>query len=221
MKVLVVAPHMDDEALGAGGAIARHVADGDEVDVCFVAHRAYDHLFDEARNAVEQECARRAKAVLGYREAFYLELPDERLDQSLQQLIIALEGVARARPPDVVYLPHLGDNNQDHRAVFQAARVVFRPAVSPHVRQVLCYEVPSSTDASPPLHDTAFLPNCYMNIAQFLNRKLEAVRCYEAESRPFPHPRSEEALRNLAARRGIESGFVAAEAYVILRDRRS
>jgi LmbE family N-acetylglucosaminyl deacetylase len=212
---------MDDEALGVGGAIARHVAEGDVVCVCFIAHRVYGHVFDERRNAVEQECARRAQAVLGYREAVFLNLPDERLDVSVQQIIIELEGVVHHRPPDAVYLPHPGDNNQDHRAVFNAARVVFRPAASPQVRQLLCYEVPSSTDASPPVHEAAFLPNCYVNIAPVLERKLEAVRCYETESRSFPHPRSEAALRNLAERRGIEGGFPAAEAYVILRDRRS
>lgn len=218
MRVLVVAPHMDDEALGAGGVIARHVAEGDDVSVCFVAHRAYDHVFDEAKNKAERACALRAKSVLGYQDAVFLDLPDERLDLNIQQIIIGLEATTGPRPPDVVYLPHRGDNNQDHRAVFEAARVAFRPSATPRLRQLLCYEVPSSTDQSPPLPECAFLPNRYVNIAPFLERKLEAFRCYGTEQRPFPHPRSEQALTILAQRRGIASGFVAAEAFLILRD---
>ena len=221
MRILVVAPHMDDEVLGAGGVIARHVEDGDDVAVCFVAHRVYGHTFDEARNAAERACAIRARAVLGYGDAVFLDLPDERLDLSLQQIIIALERIVDASRPDIVYLPHRGDNNQDHRAVFEAARVVFRPVATPYLRRLLCYEVPSSTDQSPPLPETAFLPNAYVGIEHVLDRKLEAFHAYESERREFPHPRSERAIRNLAERRGIESGFAAAEAFVILRDRRA
>ncbi len=217
--VLVVAPHMDDETLGLGGVIARHVAEGDQVDVCFVAHRVYQHRFDEAANVRERGHALLARSVLGYRNAVFLDLPDERLDASVQQIVIALEEQIAHRPA-VVYLPHRGDNNQDHRAVFAAARVVFRPAASPWLRRLLCYEVPSSTEQSPPLPETAFLPNYYVNIELFVDKKFEAVRCYETERRVFPHPRSEEALRNLAGRRGIEAGFSAAEAFMILRDRR-
>ena len=219
MRVLVVAPHMDDEALGAGGVIARHVDQGDEVHVCFIAHRVYDHTFDEARNRAERECALKAKEVLGYKEATFLDLPDERLDTCIQVIIIPLEQKVQALTPEVVYLPHRGDNNQDHRAVFQAAQVAVRPTATPYLQKVLCYEVPSSTEQSPPVPEAAFLPNCYINIVQYLDKKLDALRCYQSEMRQFPHPRSEEAVRILARRRGIESGFMAAEAFLILRDR--
>lgn len=219
MRVLVVTPHMDDEVLGTGGVIARHVDQGDEVQVCFIACRVYNHRFDEARNQLETKCAMRAKDVLGYKEAHFLNLPDERLDACLQDIIIPLEQRVEALAPEVVYLPHRGDNNQDHRAVFQAAQVVFRPVATPFLRRLLCYEVPSSTEQSPPMSETAFLPNYYVNVGTYLERKLEALRCYETERREFPHPRSEEAVRILAQRRGVESGFQAAEAFLILRDR--
>lgn len=219
MRVLVVTPHMDDEVLGTGGVIARHVDQGDKVHVCFIACRVYNHQFDEARNQLEANCAMKAKDVLGYKEAHFLNLPDERLDACLQDIIIPLEQRVGALAPEVVYLPHRGDNNQDHRAVFQAAQVVFRPVATPYLRRLLCYEVPSSTEQSPPIPEAAFLPNCYVNVGSYLERKLEALRCYETEQRRFPHPRSEEAVRILAQRRGVESGFAAAEAFLILRDR--
>ncbi|MCG3773186.1 MAG: N-acetyl-alpha-D-glucosaminyl L-malate deacetylase 1 [Nitrosomonadaceae bacterium] len=219
MKVLVVAPHMDDEALGVGGTIARHVKGGDDVHVCCVAHRVYNHQYDEKKNRVEIQCAQQAQAVLGYKELRFLNLPDERLDVCLQDIIIPLEGYLKEAQPEVVYINHRGDNNQDHRAVFQAAMVALRPASNPGIRRILCYETPSSTDQAPALPETAFLPNSYINIESYLEKKIAAWRCYQTEMRAFPHPRSELAVNLLAQRRGIESGFSAAEAFVVLRDR--
>jgi len=219
MRVLVVAPHMDDEVLGTGGFIARHVEQGDEVHVCFVAHRIYDHKFDDGHNRVERVCSLKAKDILGYKEATFLNLPDERLDTCIQEIIIPLEQKVRALTPEVVYLPHRGDNNQDHRAVFQAAQVVFRPAATPYLRRLLCYEVPSSTEQSPPVPEAAFLPNYYVDISGQIERKIQALACYGTELRSFPHPRSPGGLRVLAGYRGMASGFEAAEAFLVIRER--
>jgi LmbE family N-acetylglucosaminyl deacetylase len=218
MRVLVVAPHMDDEVLGCGGTIARHVAGGDDVQVCIVAHRVYGHQFDEAKNRFEVACTHAAREILGYRETVFLDLPDERLDSSLREILIPLEDRLAQFDPETVYIPHRGDINQDHRAVFQAAMIALRPHASPGVRRILSYEVPSSTDQAPPFPEYAFLPACYVNIGAFLERKIEAFRCYRTEGRPYPHPRSEEGLLTVARKRGTESGFPAAEAFVVVRD---
>lgn len=219
MRVLVVAPHMDDEVLGAGGTTARHVARGDEVYVCFVAHRVYAHRYDEEKCRFEMQCAEQAQSVLGYKALRFLNLPDERLDACLQDIIIPLEEFVAEIAPEVVYINHRGDNNQDHRAVFQAAMVALRPAANPRLRTLLCYETPSSTEQAPPVAEAAFMPNCYINVTPYLERKLEALRCYHTEKRAFPHPRSEESVKILAQRRGIESSFPLAEAFMVLRDR--
>ena len=219
MKVLVIAPHMDDEVLGAGGTIARHVADDDEVYVCFVTNRAYDHKYDAELIQFEKECALKAKDVLGYKEAEFLGLKDERLDACLQDIIIPLEAYTRKIKPETIYVCHGGDNNQDHCAVFNAAMVVVRTyAASAH--SVLCYEIASSTEQAPPFQERAFLPNAYVNIDKYLAKKLAALACYSTETKEFPHPRSVKSLEALALKRGYESNFEAAEAFVIVRHRR-
>lgn len=219
MKVLIVSPHMDDEVLGVGGVIARHVQQGDHVHVCFIAHRVYGHVFDPQRNDTERGCALDAKRVLGYQDVSFFDLADERLDACVQDIIIPLERLVGQQQPETAYVPHRGDNNQDHRAIFEAMQVVFRPAASGYLRRLLSYEVPSSTDQAPPMQEAAFLPNCYVDISAYIDQKLHALACYETELRQFPHPRSPEGVRVLASYRGMASGYQAAEAFHTLRDR--
>lgn len=216
-KVMVLAPHMDDEVLGCGGTICKHKAMSDKVTVIFFAHRIYNHRFDEKKNAIEKGHALKAKKVLGYDNALFLNLNDERLDACLQDIIIPLEKNINKIKPDVIYLPFRQDNNQDHRAVFDAARVALRPAATPFIKEVNMYEVPSSTEQSPPLSETAFLPNFYVDIERFIDKKIRGLLCYERESRRYPHPRSREAVKILAQKRGSEIGYIYAESFLNIR----
>lgn len=216
-KILIIAPHMDDEVLGCGGIIAKHKDSGDNVTVIFIAHRVYNHRFDEQRNNTEKSHAIKAKGVLCYDEAIFLDLPDERLDTAVQDIIIPLEKNIDAIKPSTVYIPFRGDNNQDHRAVFDAVRVALRPTATAYINHIYMYEVPSSTDQSPPLFESAFLPNYYVDIKEFIDNKINALRCYETESRQYPHPRSEKGINVIAQKRGIESGFEYAEAFIMIR----
>lgn len=219
MKILIIAPHMDDEVLGCGGTISRYVNEGHDVHVVFVAHRIYNHVFDKTANEREKECALRAKDILGYQTATFLDLNDERLDVCLQDIIIPLETVVQKSAPDLVFLCHSGDNNQDHRAVFHAARVALRPLATPFIKKIICYEVPSSTEQSPPSYIDYFIPNIFVNIDETLQIKLDALKMYDRECRSFPHPRSDRAVEVLAFKRGIESGYNAAEAFMLSRER--
>ena len=217
-RVLVIAPHMDDEVLGCGGTIARHVDRGDEVTVCFMANRAYDHEYRDEWIAREEAAAERAREVLGYQRAIYLRLPDEQLDRSQIALITPLESVIADVRPEVVYQNHRGDNHQDHRAVFDAIRVACRPHGSVPIRCLRVYETLSSTDQSPQLSEWLFQPTYWVVIADVLQRKLEALACDEVEGREFPHPRSIEGVRVQAKRRGMDCAVEAAEAFMTLRD---
>jgi LmbE family N-acetylglucosaminyl deacetylase len=175
-------------------------------------------VYDEALISKEELAAAEAKSVLGYQDIHLLGLPDERLDGVLQEIIIPLEKLYNQVKPDIVFINHRGDNNQDHRAVFNAAMVVCRPYASVQLKSLYSYEVPSSTDQAPPLPENAFLPNLYVNISDHMDRKLCALKCYQKELRSFPHPRSIEGVSTYAKKRGSEVGMAAAEAFVVLRD---
>lgn len=209
---------MDDEVLGCGGTIARHVDEGDRVEVCVVCNRAYGRTYDHGAIEVEKTSTRRAKEILGYSRLSFLDLPDEHLYTELQALLEALENTLAELKPDVVYTCHAGDLHQDHQSVAQASNVALRAIAAPFVRRILAYEIPSSTEQTFPTTLETFTPNVFVDIEAQMDRKLKAMAAYERESRLFPHPRSEEMLRARALVRGSQCGRAAAEAFVLLRE---
>ena len=213
----MIAPHLDDEVLGCGGAIGYHLDCGDTVAVCFVANRVYHHVYDEDLMSIQREHALNAKEKLGYHELQFLDLPDERLDQSIQKIIISLEDYVEAFRPEIVYSPFRYDNHQDHQAVGKAAQVVFRPQNAEFVRLWIMYETPSSTEQAPNVVSPTFQPNVYYDIAPYLDRKLAALECYETEARSYPTPRSPEGIKALSMKRGMEAGLSYAEAFILVR----
>lgn len=220
MDVLVIAPHMDDEVLGPGATVARHVQQGDHVTVCITCNRAYDREYDEDAIAQEKDCTRRARKVLGYDDLRFLDLPDERVDDRFQDLLDGLEETVGTAQPEVTYVPYAGDLHQDHRTVAHGANIALRAHAAPSVRRVLAYEVPSATEQTFPDADEGFTPNVYVDVADQFETKLDAMAEYERESRDFPHPRSPQMLTARARKRGAEAGMEAAEAFTLLRETR-
>ncbi len=216
--VLIVAAHTDDEALGCGGTIARHVAEGDVVNAIFMAdgvssrsEAAQDDL--ENRNAA----AEHAREILGIRENVYLRLPDNRLDSlPLIEVIQRLEPIIRKLRPNIIYTHHHGDLNVDHRITHQAVLTACRPMPSCTVQAIYAFEVMSSTDWATPTAQP-FIPNHYVDISAQLNIKLDALKAYQLEMRDAPHSRSTEHLSALARHRGYSVGMVAAEAFMTIR----
>ena len=213
----MIAPHMDDEVLGVGGTICRHIEKKDLVRVCFVCNRAYGHKYVKKFIKTEKENALEAKNILGYQEHAFLDMNDERLDAGLIEAIISIEKAVKGFKPNIAYIPHRGDNNQDHRAVFEASMVALRSFSSPYVREIHAYECPSSTEQSSPSRENIFVPNRYSDITQFMHKKKEALNCYQREKREFPHPRSIRAIEAWAMKRGAEAYLKYAESFEVVR----
>jgi len=218
MKVLVVAAHPDDEAAGAGCAIARHVAAGDAVSTMFltdgVSARAAAR---DADATARRRCAEKAAQILGYHDLHFHSFPDNGMDTvPLLDVARAIEKVAADVDPDIVYTHHAGDLNVDHKIALRAALTCFRPLPASKVKRILAFEVPSATgwDFDAP----AFTPNVFLNAEGFLVKKLDALDAYEAEVRPFPHARSRMSLEARAVAWGSQVGIVAAEPFVLIRE---
>lgn len=220
MKVLTVAAHPDDETLGAGGAMAWHAAQGDEVWVCILTDGVTSR-HDQVE--LQAECAQRACDTLGVKRLVLVGLPDQRLDTLCQlDVITPIEQCIAELQPDVVLTHFAGDVNEDHRIVARACMVATRPLAGTSVRRVASFQVPSSTDWAPAQPGGAFAPNLYVDISDHLETKLTAMKAYAGahvnEMRPYPHPRSAEALTAYAQAHGVASGMLAAEPFVLLRE---
>lgn len=217
-NVLVVAAHPDDEALGCGGTLKRHSTRGDKVHILFLADGVSSR--DGAMTGLEerQAAATDAANLMGAQPPKFLMFADNRLD-TVPQLEIskAIEDYAREVSPTIVYTHHGGDLNVDHRIVHQCAMVAFRPIAGSKVKGIFAFETASSTEWSMSGIGSVFDPDRFVDISVTLELKLELLRLYEKEMRPFPHPRSEEAVRALAKWRGASSGLAAAEAFMTMR----
>lgn len=215
-KILVIAPHPDDEVLGCGGTIAKYSKQGDEVYLCVIT-KAYTPDWSEEFIKNRPKEVEAAKRILGIKRVYFLDFPTVKLDTVPQkELIEAISWVIKEVGPEALYLPHIGDINNDHRLVFESALVASRPFSAPTVKRILSYETLSETEYGTMLK--VFIPNVYEDISGIFDLKLKAMKVYKDQLKSFPHPRSLEAIEVLAKKRGSEARFNLAEAFMLIRE---
>ncbi len=216
-RLLVIAPHPDDEILGPGGTIARFSQAGGEVTVLTVT-ADLPPLYPEGMYERELAEARLAQGIVGVKESIYLGKPAVLLEQvSVPELNEEILAVVRQVEPDVVLVPYY-DRHVDHRRVFEAAMVACRP-VGPgrEITMLAAYETISETHWNAPHLEPNFTPNWYVDVTEHIEAKLEAMACYETQLQAFPSARSLEALRALALLRGSQVGLGFAEGFQVVR----
>lgn len=217
MNVLVIAPHDDDEVLGVGGTIAKHVSRGDHVYVCIVTSGTAPLFTQEDMEVLARETSR-VHSFLGIEHTYFLGFPAAMLeDVPRYQLNQHLMDVVFETKPDVVYLPHFGDMQKDHTLTAEAAMVGLRPKYDHVVKEIYAYETLSETEWNIPHSKNVFIPNVYSDISDFLEVKLKALSMYTTQVAPFPNPRSLEAVESLAKLRGSTINRKAAEAFYLIR----
>jgi LmbE family N-acetylglucosaminyl deacetylase len=224
-NVLIFAAHPDDEVLGCGGTMARHVAMGDRVHTVFLADgvTARGSSADPAPFRAEidrrQSAARAASALLGAQPPRFLSFPDNRMDAlDILDIVKAVETVIAEVKPALVYTHHGGDLNIDHVLTHRAVITACRPLPGRSVRAIYAFETLSATEWSSTAIGEAFRPTCFVDISSQIDLKLRALACYGEEIPPSPHARSLEAVKALAVVRGSASGLPAAEAFQVLRE---
>jgi LmbE family N-acetylglucosaminyl deacetylase len=215
--VLVVAAHPDDEILGCGGTLARHVAADDIVHIIILADGETSRGNIDTLVKRTQD-AERAAAVLGVNLYRLLGLPDNRLDQlPLLDIVQLIEPAISEIRPTIVYTHHGGDLNIDHKITHRAVLTACRPLPDSTIRAIYTFETPSSTEWSSGQQDFPFTPIHIVDISKTLDQKMAALGCYASEMRAFPHARSYEAIESMARFRGAQFGLEAAEVFGVIR----
>jgi LmbE family N-acetylglucosaminyl deacetylase len=217
--LLVIAPHPDDETLGCGGTLLKLKTQGANVHwlivttIVGVPGFSNDQAHKRARE-IDQVATE-----YGFDGVHKCELPTARLDTlSKGELVGAVAEVIKNLKPDTILLPYRNDVHSDHAAVFDAAVSATKTFRSPFVRSIYAYETLSETDFGIRPDDPGFRPNLYIDIGDYLDKKIATMKIFDGEMGEFPFPRSEECIRALATLRGAQANCQAAEAFMILKE---
>ena len=222
-RILVVAAHPDDEILGAGGTLARHVAQSDEVFALILGEgqtSRWSSRESSDKQAVEElrKDTLAAAEVIGFSKTWSADLPDNRFDTvALLDIVKCVEKYTALIRPEIVYTHHAEDLNIDHRITFEAVLTAARPIGDYSVKEIYAFETVSSTEWNYGSRSKSFCPNVCVDIEAFFERKCEAMKEYRSELCRFPHPRSLEMLDAAARRWGATVGKTYAEAFELIR----
>lgn len=217
--VLCVAAHPDDEILGCGGTLAKHVIAGDAVHIVFMADgetsRQGAAIADIVRRQ-QQSIAAARELGIDEKRLTHIGYQDQRMDKAaFLDIVQALEQATALIKPEIIYTHYAHDLNEDHRITCRAVQTAFRPHHLCSVKALYSFETPSSTEWA--FGDYPFSPNWFEDISGVpIDRKFHALNAYRSEMRAWPHPRSALGVQTLASLRGSRVGFQAAEAFKLL-----
>ena len=217
--VLVVAPHPDDESLGAGGTLLHHKKKGDNVHWLIMTTTVGDDRFDISFTSKRTKEIERVSKAFGFSSTTILNFHPATLDHiPLIDLIDKISNVFHKIKPSIIYLPYRGDAHSDHKIVFDACISCTKSFRYPYVKSIRVYETLSETDFSLNSDLNGFTPNYYVNIEKYITTKVKILNIFTSEMKPPPFPRNEESIKALALLRGQVAGVTAAEAFMSLKE---
>jgi LmbE family N-acetylglucosaminyl deacetylase len=223
-KILVVCAHPSDAILGCGATLALHVRKGHQVSVLVLGDgwtsrvRSLEKAKDMVDLEVIEEQSRNALKTLGVQNVTYLRYPDNRFDTiALLDIVKEIETVNRKVMPDIVYTNSPFDLSVDQQKTSRAVITAFRPLPGDNHAELLCFEVPSSTEWNTIGAVGHYAPNYFIDISSTLEKKIKAFLLIKVELRNWPHPRSVDAIEYHAKTRGASVGIAAAETFMLLR----
>lgn len=228
-RVLVLAPHADDEVYGCGGTIAKLKDVGSKVYVIVVSVGDVAHYGEKSNKQLVSGDTRYKEFTAAMKflkvddfEIIYRDTDTHlRLDMiPRRELINLFERECRLAidkiKPSILILPAVS-YNQDHEAVFRAGFTACRPHlpdIKPFQNIVISCDNPAISWS---LEREKFHPNFYIDISNYLDKKLKAVRLHKSQMKPSIHHASVENIEALARVRGREISVEAAEAFMCHR----
>jgi LmbE family N-acetylglucosaminyl deacetylase len=218
MKIAIISAHPDDEILGAGGTLLKHANNGDEILWIIVTDIFENHGFTKDRVESRHKEVQRVAKEIGFSKTVQLSFPTMSLSsESLNELIPQLSKEFAEFKPEVIYCPNRTDAHSDHRIVFDSVWACTKSFRYPFIKKVLMFECISETEFAPALAERTFVPNYFVDISGFEDKKDEIMKIYESEIGEHPFPRSIRNIRALATFRGAIAGVEYAEGFQLLK----
>jgi len=214
-NICVISPHPDDELLGAGGTLLKTVSESKPVYWIIITEMKKENGYSLQKIKKREAEIKTIDNNVPFSLKEELELPAGNLDYIPRDVLISgIKSSIEKCKPETVIIPWRGDAHTDHMYVYDAALAATKSFRAPFVKTVLAMEILSETNFS---REKTFIPNWYVDISDYLERKIELLRTYEGEMREHPFPRSEESVRALATLRGSEMRVQYAEAFKVIR----
>ena len=217
-KVIIISAHPDDETLGAGGTILKHKKNGDEVHWVIVTDVFEREGFSYERVLSRKQEIEKVSKLYSFNSVNNLGYPTMKLnDTILFELVNKISNIFQQLEPDTIYVMNRSDAHSDHRIVFDAVMSCTKSFRYPFVKKVLMYECISETEFAPILPERVFQPNYFVDISDFLNKKIEIMKIFDSELGEHPFPRSIKNIEALATYRGATIGVNYAEAFQLIK----
>lgn len=217
-RVIVISAHPDDEILGAGGTLLKHVNEGDSLYWLIVTNIYEDQGFTSKKVRKRQNEITEVAKALKVSETYKLNYKSMSLSsQSIPSLVADISEVFKEVKPNVVYSVNRTDAHSDHKIAFDAVMACTKSFRYPWIRKVLAYECISETEFAPAVQERLFMPNYFIDITYYFNRKLEIMNIYESEMGEHPFPRNKRNIEALATYRGAIAGVEYAEAFQLIK----
>ena len=214
-KVLIVAVHPDDETLGCGGTLLKHKSNDDEIHwlICTETNSTND-FYNIRKQEIEV-----VNKLYNFDTITNLKLKTMQVDEySMSELIGKISKVINKIKPNIIYLPFKGDVHSDHRKIFEATYSCTKSFRYPFIKKIYMIETLSETEFAPSTKEDSFIPNVFVDITDFMDKKLEIMKVFKSEMAEHPFPRIERNLKALATLRGATCGVEYAESFVLLKE---
>jgi len=214
-KVLIIAVHPDDETLGCAGTLLKHKANNDEIHwlICTETNQK-NNFYKTRKNEIKK-----VNKAYNFDSIINLKLKTMRVDEySMSKLISKISKVINEIKPNIIYLPFKGDVHSDHRKIFEASYSCTKSFRYPFIKKIYMIETLSETEFAPSTKEDSFIPNVFVDISDFMEKKLEIMKVFGSEIDAHPFPRSERNLKALATLRGATAGCEYAESFVLLKE---
>lgn len=218
-KVLVVAVHPDDETLGCGGTLLKHKSNGDEIHWLIATDIKESEGFSKFAVQERNDEIKSIEIFYDFNSVNRLGLLTTKVDEySISELIAKISFVINEVRPSIIYLPFNGDIHSDHKNIFNAAYSCTKSFRYPFIKKIYMVETLSETEFSVGTKEDSFIPNVFVDISNYIDRKIEAMKIYKNEMGKHPFPRSEKNIRALATYRGATSACNYAESFMLIKE---
>lgn len=218
-KILIVAVHPDDETLGCGGTLLKHIANGDEVHWLIATDIKESNGFKKEAVERREDEIKNVEKLYNFNSVHRLGLSTMKVDEyNMSELITKISTVINEVKPNIIYLPFNSDVHSDHRHIFDAAYSCTKSFRYPFIKKIYMIETLSETEFAPSTKENSFIPNVFVDISIFMDKKLKIINIYESEIGKHPFPRSLRNIEALATVRGATAGCEYAESFMLLKE---